>query len=139
MEAWRDELYHYGVRGMKWKHKKASGSAIAKDLRSDALELANDRSYMDDKRYRKWSQNKERRLVNTARAVEKGRNAPRRKTSDVGVMERGQGLYRRGVVSGTTARRRSTRSNAVASNSGTYSGRRSRKAKAAKYVKRVLS
>lgn len=22
MEAWKDELYHYGVRGMKWKKKK---------------------------------------------------------------------------------------------------------------------
>lgn len=25
MEAWKDELYHYGVRGMKWKHHTDSG------------------------------------------------------------------------------------------------------------------
>lgn len=22
MEAWKDELYHYGVKGMKWRHRK---------------------------------------------------------------------------------------------------------------------
>ena len=157
MEAWRDELYHYGVRGMKWKHKKGTGSALADVKRRqgiNSLDSSSDRATARDTEWgsnhpsglsgddRLWikKQNKIRaRSETSAKAVERFRRpGMRTKGTPADIADEGVGLYRRGKVSGTTARRRSVRGNGLTS-SGTYSGARSKRKAIVKRVKRVLS
>ena len=148
MEAWRDELYHYGVRGMKWKHKKEQKSATADALREKAninqvygnyeVALGRDRD-RKSLNYSKQYNKKTARLIRTAKALERGKRSQAPRVKNDGLEERGIGLYRRGKVSGTTARGSSKSSKGLTS-SGRYSGARSkRKERAAKYVKRVLA
>ena len=136
MEAWKEELYHYGVRGMKWRHKKRS--ALAKEFVGDANDVVIDRDYRDSKKYKRWSMQKERAYRNTAKAIENGRPAPRRKFQTDFRPSSASTLKKRGPVSGTTARGKSKSSSGL--QSGTYDKTRARakKKRVTKFVKRVL-
>lgn len=35
MEAWRDELYHYGVKGMRWKNRKEFDKVVTDTMRGN--------------------------------------------------------------------------------------------------------
>jgi hypothetical protein len=155
MEAWKDELYHYGVRGMKWKNKKKNGSAIAKQIRKDgisnldsAMERASARGTEwgskhpsglsgDDRLWIKQMNKQNAKARNTARAIEKGRPSVRARRN-LDLAEQGKGLFRRG--SGLkTDKPASGGYNRKKPSSAQTSFRRTRKDRAAKYVKRVLS
>lgn len=103
MENWKDELYHYGVRGMKWK--KHNKSALVNAHREKAY---NDRIYgaYEAASGRDW----DRRGVNfahkenqrahlhetTARALESGKRFQAPRVKNAWSVDRGTGLFRRG-------------------------------------------
>lgn len=146
MEAWKDELYHYGVRGMKWKNKKeGSGSALANahmqygtnQALYGAREVAAGRDYdRQSVNYARGYQQKNARAQSTARAIASGRRPGSRVKND-GLATTGIGLHRRGSGLGT---RVGTGNATRRASSGKYSGAQSpRKRRVAKYVKRALS
>ena len=161
MELLKEELYHYGVRGMKWRHRKASGSALAKQHRAygvanldSSQEIASSRGTEYGSKHpsglsgedRLWIKKQNKRNAQrqtTARAIERKKgaakyvNGSRPKSPGADVYD-GTGLYRRGKVSGTTARRSSKSSRGLQSASYDKTRSRAKKARVTKFVKRVL-
>jgi len=147
MEPWREELYHYGVRGMKWKnHKSALANAHREQAYNDRVYGAMEATYGRDfdrksVNYAKQENRKAYAHETTARAIENGRPGSRVKRFDYSSSDstKGKGLYRReksgsnaGYASGKERQKdRKFRS------SGTK--KVSTKKRGALYVKRVLS
>ena len=91
MEAWRDELYHYGVKGMKWRKRKNQMSEAEKQARIDegarrahdeaqqAKKEAFDKYY---KEYNKYSYAQKRYEKTKTGGNRRAANAAKRKNDD---------------------------------------------------------
>ena len=71
MEQWREELYHYGVKGMKWRHrraKKEEGPYSGINWKGYSNEAIGARKYSENYNYRS-ANNRGRKSYNAHVAI----------------------------------------------------------------------